>query len=109
MTPDEITDTVTRLADLLMRINTLTVEADALKRDLRFGVGPVSDMPVGAWRLSVVPSRRFDPATARRVLAPDVLASCSRTTVDSALARKVLSPDQYRQCQTEGALAVRIA
>lgn len=103
----ELTDCVVRLADIQARQAELQRQADSLKTILR-ALGETRQRRFGDLMLTVTPNRRFDANKARDVLSAPVLQQISVSRPDPATARKVLPPDVYAECCTDGDMIVRL-
>lgn len=93
-----ITD-VERLADLNATIRELTAEADSIKARLRATFAEkLGSHDVGAYRINVAASRRWNEAQALAVLPPEIVAACQVATLSSAEVKKLVSPAMYEAC-----------
>lgn len=98
---DSVAGTVRRLHVIAAQIAELGMEADALKAMLRANLdaGTYSIDGVPAVRIS--PQRRFDPALAEQTLPGALLDLCIVRRVDGAQAKRVLPPEVYASCLAE--------
>lgn len=103
----EIEDIAARLTAALADAAFATQTAAALKAELRDALGATTK-DVGPYRISITPTRRFDPDRARTVLPPEWLSAVTREVIDASAAKAALPPTLYAACQSEGALAVRV-
>lgn len=60
-------------------------------------------------KLTMRPTRRFDPATTQAALSPADLKKVSRMTPIAALAKELLAPAVYKQTQRTYGLTITVA
>lgn len=85
---------------LAEQIKALTEQRDAVTAELRdLGPGPAGVRPDGTPRVvEVTVATRFNPATARTVLAAEQLAAITEPVVSTELAKAMLPPAAYAAC-----------
>ena len=107
LSEDEIADCVRRLIDVQTRIAELSSQADSLKTVLR-ALGPLSRHPAAGVLLTITPNRRFDGSKAKQLLPARTFADICVPRPDPAAARRVLTPEVYASCCTDGDMIVRL-
>lgn len=90
---------VARAAKIKAEIQGLTEEYNELLDSL--GTLEARNYPAGDYILAVTPNRRFDAATAKRVLPASKFESILTLKPDTTLARKVLDESEYALCQKD--------
>lgn len=90
-----------RLAAILEDKAALEAEEKDIKAQIRALVPGPDTYAAGGYVLSVSPNRRFDTATAERILPAELLDLCKVAKVDPAAARGVLPPALYQQCMKQ--------
>lgn len=101
---------VARLYDLHARLADITEQMNAVKMRLRSQLAADEYTIDGKKAVTISRQRRFDVATAERILPPELLALCRVEKVDAATAKTVLPPALYSQCSTEsGEPVIRLA
>ena len=85
-----------QLKDAEDKVKELKSELDALTIDLEFGA-----YATDTHEIKYVPVRRFDAATAEKVLSKTAFSKILEKKPSSTLAKRVLTGDQYEQCQRE--------
>jgi hypothetical protein len=98
---EQLTPLAARLAAILAEKAELENAEKAIKTQIRSLVPGPDTYQAGDVALTVSANRRFDPATAERVLPAELLDLCRIAKVDAAAAREVLPPALYAQCMTE--------
>ncbi len=96
--------TVRNLEQKLTRIDNLRRVIQAYQEELKAAESSLDELEVGQYAtgsyiLKIQENRRFDPAIAKRVLAPDVYNSLCRYVPDTKVAKTELSGNDYRACQ----------
>ncbi len=97
------------------KLKQLKEDRDALAHGLDFGA-----YEGGGYAVTVVETKRFNPGVAANLISEgkmgvttkgkiaELLASVSKTTVDSTLAKKYLTGEQYAACQTPNGRKVTV-
>lgn len=88
--------------DQIGLLNSQIKDLEAKRDNLLAGLGDlkVGDRQAGErYVLEVTPNKRFDAATAERVLSKAKFNKILKQVPDSALARKALTGEEYEACQ----------
>ncbi len=88
--------TAKRIRDLREQAKALTDEAAELAKSLNLEVG---NHPAGRYMVQVQEVKRFDPATAEKVLSPELFQSILVPKPDTTLAKKMLTGYEFESCQ----------
>ena len=97
MANEDFNDKVRRVFWMHKEAKALEAKADELLDSL--GALETHNYAAGDFILQVTPTKRFDPATAKRALTAEQFASILATKPDSATAKSVLPPNVYAQTQ----------
>lgn len=92
--------TVNKLIAINTAIKDLTEEAESLKAQLRKALDVGEYTVAGRPALSVSETRKFDAATAARVIPPDMLPGVQISTISRTMALELLPAELYAQCQS---------
>lgn len=95
LSPD-YAQTLSRLVDLQAKIADYSSEAESLKAELR-NLEPGDYTLDGREALRIIPTRRFDAASAALRLPEDIRTKCLKVDYDAAEVRKHLTPVEVEE------------